>query len=108
MPWTEVLISENETDFEATLLSLPMSNYFPSAAQGIKRLPKFVSHLAHPGLHGTSLENGNAVMGMLRRLALRVSLKLFSLIAIPRNTGVKHTRLSGTPWHLITRRRSRS
>jgi hypothetical protein len=66
-------------DFEAMLLSLPMSDYFFSAAQGVKKLPTFVSHLARPGLHGTELEVGNAVQGMLRRLALKVSRKLFPL-----------------------------
>jgi hypothetical protein len=81
MPWSEALTTETEgrMDFEAMLLSLPMSDYFLSAAQGIKRLPTFVSHLARPGLHGTGLEVGNAVQGMLRRLALEVSLKLVSL-----------------------------
>lgn len=84
MPWTKALTSEikaqDEKDFEVMLLSLPMSDYFLSEAQGIKRLPGFASHLAHPGLHGTSLESGNAVLGMLRRLALKVNLNLFSWI----------------------------
>jgi hypothetical protein len=78
MPWPKALTTETEgrMDFEAMLLSLPMSDYFLSAAQGIKRLPTFVSHLARPGLHGTGLEVGNAVQGMLRRLALKVSPKI--------------------------------
>ena len=63
-------------DFEAMLLSLPMCDYFLSADQGVKRLPKFISHLARPGLHGTGLEVGNAVVGMLRRMALKVSPKI--------------------------------
>lgn len=75
MPWSEALTTETEgrMDSEAMLLSLPMSDYFLSAAQGIKRLPTFVSHLARPGLHGTGLEVGNAVQWMLRRLALKAS-----------------------------------
>jgi hypothetical protein len=81
MPWSKALTTETEgrMDFEAMLLSLPMSDYFFSAAQGVKKLPTFVSHLARPGLHGTELEVGNAVQGMLRRLALKVSRKLFPL-----------------------------
>jgi hypothetical protein len=83
MPWSEALTSESQTqgrmDYEVMLLSLPMSDYFLSTAQGLRRLPTFVSHLARPGLHGTGLEVGNAVHGMLRRLALMVSLKVVFL-----------------------------
>jgi hypothetical protein len=55
------------------LLSLPMSDYFLSAAQVIKRLPKFLSHLARPISRDSGFTLGSLLLGLLYSLALKVS-----------------------------------
>jgi hypothetical protein len=67
-PWSKALISENLDMREKVLLSLPLSDCFLTAAQGIAKLPTFISHLA------CSLDfESHVVLGMLQRLSLQVS-----------------------------------
>lgn len=74
LSWSELLIPENFGGLaECSLLSLPLGDYFLSAAEGIARLPNFLSHLARRVPWNTDLVVGPALMGMLRRLALKVS-----------------------------------
>jgi len=75
-PWSEVLTIENLEEGRRgapMLLSLPMSDYFLSAAQVIKRLPKFLSHLARPIPHDSGFTLGSLILGLLYSLALKVS-----------------------------------
>lgn len=54
-PWSDVFVVETLENAgrrgHPMLLSLPMSDYFLSAAQVIERLPKFLSHLVRPLPH---------------------------------------------------------
>lgn len=74
-PWSEMLTATAQSiqDMEVTFLSLPMSDYFLSVVECIRRLPIFLSHLAISGFHGTDLQLGLAILGMIRRLSLKVS-----------------------------------
>jgi len=74
--WSEVLTAKKVgRRGDPVLLSLPMSDYFLSAAQVIKRLPKFLSELARPIPHDSGQGLGSVILGLLRGLALKVSRK---------------------------------
>lgn len=74
LSWSKLLIPKNFDGIsETSLLSLPLSDWFLSAGQGIKNLPTFLSHLAKPVPESFDLLLGPVVLGMLRRLALKVS-----------------------------------
>ena len=68
------------------LLSLPMGDYFLTAIEAIKTLPRFLSHMTRANARGTGQEAGRTVLGMLGRLALKVSHKrsFFGCHARPR------------------------
>jgi hypothetical protein len=78
--WSEALNFKERDQWEPDflLLSLPMSDYFLSAADSIKTLPRVLSHMIRSNENGNGLEAGGAVLGMLRRLALKVSRRCIS------------------------------
>jgi hypothetical protein len=73
-PWSEALTAKKVgRRGDPVLLSFPMSDYFLSAAQVVKQLPKFLSELARPIPHDSGQGLGSVILGLLRSLALKVS-----------------------------------
>lgn len=100
-PWSEVLTAEKLENAgrrgAPMLLALPMSDYFLSVPQVIKRLPKFLSHLVRPVPHESSHTLSCVIMGLLYSLALKVRYRhFFPFAAIFDEIAVKHAQyLSG-------------
>jgi hypothetical protein len=92
VPWSEAINFEGEgrRDADFMLLSLPMSDYFLTATEATKTLPRFLSHMTRSNARGTGMEAGRAVLGMLGHLALKVSQKYDFFGCCARPHGVWH------------------